>query len=249
MSLQPNVPVVNAGMPYVTGLELTWLTGTTMQVATGQARNSTNVNDITMDTAVTINAAVIGQINGLDQGALANNTKYYVFAVADSRGYNTTGAIISASQTNPLKPFGYDMVAYLGMVKTSGAAAILDFTQIGSSSDRTMMYGLAIATAIVAGNATAFTAVDCSASIPTTADAVILKAALTPGAAGRSVSLRATGSTSAAGQNTMSGDVAAVVHVASMTVGCNSAGSFDYLVSNAGDAVALSIYGYVDQLI
>ncbi len=257
MAIAPNIPVVNLGYSDLQGGRLSWLTGTTMTVASGQFRNSTNQNDIVLSAAVTINTAANGA-NGLDVGVMANNLLYAVYVIASSKAGDTTSddyvapaGMLSLSFTAPTLPGDYDMFRRIGTVKASGAAALLDFTQRGNGKDRDMYYGAVIATAVVAGNATTFTLVDCSALVPSTAGEIILKADLTPGAAGRFVSLRATGSTSAAGQNTMSGDVAAVVHSASMTTPCTTIAavtSFDYLVSNAGDAVALSVYGYVDQL-
>src|SRR6478609_5307230 len=117
-----STPITNARQYYINGLQLAYLTGTTMTVSAGRCSNSTNVNDISVGLplnvaatqtgvlpvaagtgAVTINTAATGAA-GLDTGAMANNTFYAVYAIGDSYGINDGSAIISANLTAPLLP-------------------------------------------------------------------------------------------------------------------------------------------------
>lgn len=151
MALIPNNPPVNKGAYYMTGLQMAYATTTTLTIAAGQCRDSTNTNDINMTSAVTINVRNNGA-NGLDQGVLAPNTFYAVFAVGNSTANDaslaaaasqptppiqppttitaSTGGLfapaiglISLSATAPALPSGYDMFRRVGYILTNGTAA------------------------------------------------------------------------------------------------------------------------------
>jgi len=90
----PLVPVVNKGLSYMNGLQMTWTDGDTLTIAQGQCRNSTNVNDIILarpplnngtavTTPFTVSTAIVGA-GGLDQGTMANNTFYAVYVISSS---------------------------------------------------------------------------------------------------------------------------------------------------------------------
>lgn len=67
---------------------------------------------------VTINAAVTGE-NGLDTGALANNTWYNIWLISNGL---TTAGLMSTSATAPTMPSGYIYKYRLGAFLTGGAA-------------------------------------------------------------------------------------------------------------------------------
>jgi hypothetical protein len=226
---------------------MAWVSGTSITVAAGQCSDATITNQIILPALVTINAAVNGA-NGLDTGALANDTFYAVYAIADSTGYQPAAALLSLSATAPTLPFQYDMMRRVGYVLTSSAAAILDFTQRGEGLSRDMYYANEIATNITAGAATAFAAVTASASVPVSGKEVYLKAVLTADAgATRTAALKATSSGSTAGQVFMSSP-ASTVTTASVVCPCDASGAISYLVSNASAAIALSVSGYLDSI-
>lgn len=241
------LPVVNAPEKYLNGLQLTWTTATTLGVAAGRARNSTNQNDIILSAAVTINGAANGA-NGLDTGSLANNTFYAVYVIGDSFQNQTPAAIISADLSSPLLPFGYDMIRRVGYVKTDGSAEFLPFRQEGSGVDRWMWYDVAIATDITAGASATFAAVDMSDGIPslTTGSMVNLLTVFTPTAGDDTVQLRPGDSTATDGYTRMSGSVAAVAKTGNLVVPYDATTGVDYKVT--GSATALSVAAYLDQL-
>jgi hypothetical protein len=82
MAQQPNYPMVNLGDLYVQGGRLAYATTTAFTVAAGQFRDSTNTNDIVLP-ATTVSIAHAG-LNGLDVGAVAASTVYYVYAIGSS---------------------------------------------------------------------------------------------------------------------------------------------------------------------
>ena len=242
-----STPVVNEGFKYINGMRLAYATATTMTVAAGQCRNSTDVNDINIDAAVTINTAVNGAA-GLDQGSMANNTFYAVYAIGDSFGNNAGSALISADLSSPLLPGGYNMYFRIGYVKSNGSAQILPFRQEGVGMDRWMWYDAAIATDITAGASATFAAVDMSDGVPdlTISGEVNILAVFTPTAAADTLELRPGDSSASAGYARASGDVAAVAVTTNMVLPYDATTGIDYKVT--GSAVALNVAAYLDQL-
>lgn len=248
----PNLPIVNLGNTYVNGLTLGWTDGTHLTISTGQARNSTDQNDIVMATAVTINTAVQGA-NGLDQGALGANTFYSVYVIGDSTamdqtspGYVPSAGLLSLSATAPALPANYDMFRRIGTVLTSGGSVLLAFRQLKAQAYRKMWYDASIQV-LAATAAAAFTAQNISAAVPPMATEVGFRANLLPNAAGNFVELRPTGSASAAGYVQMSGDVGAVHHIDTISCPCNATPSIDW-VTDAASTVALNVEWYLDPI-
>lgn len=143
MSTLNAVPVVNLRVPYITGLFVSYATGTTLTVSAGQCSDSGNVFDMVLPNAITINAALNG-LNGLDTGSLAANKIYSIFLVSDPVTGLATGAVLSLSTTTPFMPFvngvTYSVYKRIGWVYTdSGAAFFLRQLVSGSNLDRMYM--------------------------------------------------------------------------------------------------------------
>jgi len=128
-----------AGAPrsYLAGYALSNNAGgtTAIDVAAGVARDSTNVIDIVLASAVTAKtlgtAWAAGNSQGmLDTGTVGNNT-YHVYAIRkDSDG--SVDVLASLSVSAPTMPAGYTYFRRIGsIIRSSGA--ILLFTQIGDS--------------------------------------------------------------------------------------------------------------------
>lgn len=246
--MPPLTPLVNAGLMYINGLRLTWTSTTAISVASGQCRNSSDVNDITLSAAVAVLTTVQGA-GGLDQGTIAASTFYAVYAVGDSTGYESGSAVISTSATQPLLPAGYDMYRRIGYVLTDGSSHFLEFRQDGIGSDRWMWYDTAIATDITAGSSATFAAVSLALSVPaltSTKSLVTLLTAFTPTAAADKLALRPGDSSSTNGCVIVSADVAGVAHTSMQTLPYDATTGVDYKVT--GTAVALSVAAYMDQL-
>lgn len=270
-SLIPNSPVVNMGNLYLNGMGLTFVSTTAISVAAGQCRDSTDTadmimggnlfataanpsgsagtsNPVSVSTAVAISTAVRGA-GGLDQGTIAADTFYDVYAIGDSKGFNNGSALLSlTSNSAPSLPLGYDCYRRIGTILTGSLGVVLAFDQRGKSFDRTMLYRASIATDITAGSSATFAAVDVSLSVPRTNVMGIFKVHFTPTAADDEVALRSGESSTDEGQAVASGSVAAVVTAAMLNcpVGLTLASGIDYKVT--GSAVAINTQGYVDQL-
>ncbi len=265
MAILPEVPMVNAGNLYINGLGLSnnaTTPNTLLNIAAGACRDSSNINDIVVSSAVVLNTAAKGAL-GLDTGTLAASTLYAVYAIGSSTNQIGNGqplsaypgtVIISASFSQPVLPQNYDMFRRIGTVATDGSSNLRAFVQVGSGSVRTMNYGTAIATSITAGASTAYAAVGLNAVsgvVPAQVCVVRLGVVLTPATAGNKVTLQPIGAASGTDFASLSGDVAAVAHtdVLSCVTGiAASVSNLNYKVSNGGDAVAITVRGFDDNL-
>lgn len=219
---------------------------TKLDVATGTILDSTGTFQLVLGTAVTINAATTG-LNGIDTGTFAASKVYAVHLVCDPQTLQTAGCMISLSSTAPTLPTGYSAFALIGYAVTDSSAHFLKgYWTAGNGTSRLFMYDAPQATAITAGAATSYTAVDLSALVPTVDNLPVWVAtSLTPSAAGRGVFLQPTGAT---GDAVISlGQVTSVVVDANNLVLAKLSSSLpkiSYKVSNGSDAVAINVAGY-----
>lgn len=246
--MSTQTPIVNEGLKYINGLTLSRTSNTIVAIAAGACRDSTNTNDIVVESALAVSNIIAGA-GGLDTGTVANSTFYAIFVIGDSTKYNDPVGLFSTSATAPTLPFGYDMFRRVGWAKTNGSAQFLEFRQRGASNDRWMWYDVAIATDITAGSSATFAAVDLSGGLPdlTVTSEVNLLCLFTPTAANDTLELRPGSSSAAAGYIRASGAVAAVVETTNLVCPTDITTGVDYIVT--GSAVALSVSAYLDQLV
>jgi len=272
MSLQPNYPVENAGLQYINGLQLAYVGTTSFSVATGQTRDSTNINDIKVTAALTVSISASG-VNGLDTGTIAASTLYYVFAIGNSCANDPTvatnasgggvfqagQALISLSRTAPVLPTGFDMFKRIGAIRVNGSTHVEPFNQTGLGNNRTMRYQAPVApgSASTAGSTTYTTIGTLTALVPQIACEVLVSAALTPNSAGNVLYLAPYGNTAIASNgfaDALSAEVTGHAQQATMrTPGAlNAAGTpiieVDYATTSGSDTVAFLVVGYVDQV-
>lgn len=186
--------VVNLGLSYVNNLQMAWGSNTTLTVAVGQCRDSTNVFDMVLGSSVTINTAVVGA-NGIDTGTIGASKTYFVHLISDSRQVKSTAAMVSLSSTAPTLPSGYDTFRVIGIWLTDGSSHFIKGYVAGNGSLR-QHYHDANISVLASGTATALTAIDLSAAVPAVDNTpVYIQADYTPATAGDSVSFATTGST------------------------------------------------------
>lgn len=245
---QQLVPIANLGSLYINGLQVSnnaTTPNTKIDVALGQARDSTNIFDIVLTAGVTINAAVNG-INGLDTGTFAASKNYYVHVITDSTNNLPTGCIISLSRTAPTLPFGYSVFRVIGAMTSDSSVHFLPGYWSGNGSERLWMYDAPQATAITAGNATSYTAITLDPWVPAIDGIPVwISSAFTPGAASRTLKLQPAGGTGDA--ITVTGQVTSVVVSSNsylVSKIASSVAKVSYKVANSGDAVAINVAGY-----
>ncbi len=272
----PNVPVVNAGSLYINGLQLSWLAGV-VSVSAGSCRDSSNVDDILLQSSVSIALNVYGA-NGVDinaynpstPGKLYVNSFYHVYLIGDSKGYQPTAAMLSLdlvpNQPSPPSvvgvlslPLGYDMYRRVGTLFTDNGAtpAIIGFSQYGNGNSRTIWYyNLLRAFSYSAGaSPTVFTANEIGQGVPSGPEAyeAWMIVDYTPTAAANFIQ--------------MSPFAANPSGTGMIKFGCGGAGALQnnvllvptspdaagypsvfYESSAAGDSVTVSVVGYKDYL-
>ncbi len=132
------VSSVNAGIlrGYIDGLITSRASTTTVTVAAGTVRDSTDAHCIYLSAATTKTlqssgawAAGTGN-NGLDTGARANSTWYHVWAISQASGASPD-VLFSTSATAPTMPSGYTLKRRIGSIKTDGSGNIILYWQYG----------------------------------------------------------------------------------------------------------------------
>ena len=234
---------------YVNGLGLSndaTTPNTKLDVAIGSILDSSGTFQLSLSAPVVINAAVNG-LNGLDTGSLAASTVYAVHLVADPVTQQASGCMVSLSASAPLLPFGYSAFALIGHVVTDGSSHFLKgYWSAGNSGHRVFMYDAPQATAITAGAATSYTAVDLSAFVPAVDNRPVwIASAFTPNAAGHAFKMQPYSATGDA--IIINGQVATVVvNSNSYLFSKLNSGKpeINYLVANGADAVAINVAGY-----
>ena len=231
---------------YVNGLGLSRTSNTVLSVAPGNILDSTDTFQLTLGVAQAINSANTG-LNGIDTGVFAASTVYAVYLVADPVTLMATGAMISASLSAPVLPFGYSAFALIGYAVTNASTQFLPgIWSAGDSARRTFMYDAAQATSVTAGAATSYTAINIQTLVPLVNNTPVwISTVFTPGAASRTLSMRPSAGTGAA--VTITGQVTAVPvtsqsYLFSSTATTNQ--QISYIVSNAGDAAAINVAGF-----
>lgn len=262
-----STPVVNAGFKYVTGLQMSWTSTTTITVQPGLARNVGNINDIVVGIPPNVSGSQTGEepdgtsapvvasvsfngAGGLDTGTVAANTFYAVYAIGDSFGNNPGSVVLSKSSTVPQLPMGYNMSRRIGYILTDGSSYILKFYQYGSDSDREMYYDVGIAAPTTAGS-TAYAAIALGASVPPITTEVILKVSYTANSATNIASFIPFGSTATNGIEVFGYGVAALQQgMLTILTELNTtpAPAFQYKTTSASDTLVLTVAGYVDYL-
>lgn len=236
-------PIVNAGLLYCNNLDLAWASNTTITMAAGAARDSTNVNDIVLSSSATINGAVIGA-NGIDVATIAASSMYNVFVIGDSTSNNDTAGLLSLSNT-PSLPSGYDMYRNVGSVLSDGSSHFLLFWQSGAGQTRTIYYDVAISE-LSGGSSTTFAEIDLATSLPDAATQVIFKATFTPDGATEIAEFLPYGSAAASGMITFGYGVAGAQQgMVTVPVRLKSGvPTVQYKVAS-GDTLSLSTAGFV----
>lgn len=238
--------VVNIGLKYVNGLNLAWATDATITMAAGAARDSSNTNDLVLDSSVTINGGTVGA-NGVDVAAIVASTMYAVYVIGDSTGYQDTAGLLSlASSTTPTLPSGYDMYRRVGWVLTDGSADLLLFWQFGNGEIRSYYYDVGISE-LSGGSSTSYAEIDLATSVPPIATEVLMVSTYTPNSATNVAHIIPFGSTATSGVVRIGGGVAAA-QVSMITVPArldSTTPKIEYKVQTS-DALTLLTAGYKD---
>lgn len=245
----PNSPIVNAGLSYVNGLGMAYVDTTHLTVATGQARDSTNTNDITNSATVTFLTTRVGA-NGVDLAAVTTSSIYALYIIGDSTAYKTTACLASLNATTPSLPEGYDMFRRIGWIFSDGSSHIIKFWQIGGSGGGRLMYWDVAVSVLSGGTSTTYANVDLSTAVPPLATTdVRFIATYTPNSATNIAHMLIFGSSATNGMVQIGGGVAAA-QVSNIIVPAalnTTKPEIQYKVQTS-DTLSLSVEGFTDYL-
>lgn len=197
---------------FVQGLQVSVASTTTLGVAAGSCRDSSDEQNIDLPSAVVINFANAGVVNGIDTGAIGASKLYYVYVIGSSLDPSgeekPVGGLVSLS-SSPLLPPGYDMYRRVGWARSGAGSTLLTMYQSGEGNVRQYSYDTMIV-ALASGTATTLTAIDLSASCPPLNNMKVnFFVEFTPASAGDTVKFAPFGSTATVIPG-VSGAVAAV---------------------------------------
>lgn len=224
-------PIVNDPMLYINNMQVSRASATTLSIAAGMCRDKNNIIDMNLgnyldmgdqslseNSATTLNAAVVGA-NGIDVGALANSTWYYVHVIGDSSAKKPVATLLSTSRTAPTLPQGYDSFRWIDVQRTDGSAQFLLSYNYGNGSYRRKQWDAAIAV-LTNGTATSLTAVSLDAAVPPIDSLPVnLRVEFTPNVAADYVAFAPFGSSAAtANLVAFSGAVAAVKQIGQISL-------------------------------
>ena len=265
-----STPVVNGGIKYVYGLQMSYTSATTITVQPGRARDQFNVNDIVVGYAPNVAASQTGEatippypagvptvvsvafngVGGLDTGTVAANTFYAVYAIGDTFNNNPGSIILSTNGTTPQYPMGYNCSRRIGYILTDASSHVLNFWQYGNGGSRDMYYDVGIAAPTTTGS-TAYAAIALGASVPPIVAEVIMKVAYTPASATNIASFLPFGSTATPGIKVFGYGVAAAQQgMLEILTELNTtpAAAFQYKTTSGSDTLVLTVAGYRDNL-
>ena len=155
---------------FVTGMVPSYTSPSQVTISAGRARSHNDQRNIILAAPVVVDIAVAGA-GGLDAGAEAANTWYFIFVISDSTGVLPTVGLLSTAANAPTMPAGYDTRRRIGSVRNNGASDFRDFQVSGTGASRSVQYRDAISTRqrLTGGAAVVVTAVGCGPLIPSTA--------------------------------------------------------------------------------
>lgn len=250
----PNTPIVNAGSRYVNGLTMTWVDATTIEISSGAARDSQNINDLILSDTVDLDLTLSKRVNGLNTGSLEATKAYKVYIVGDSFGYNATGVLAILDQGQIALPLGYDIYAQIGSFTTDGSSDVRKFYQYGRAASRFYYYDIPV-NVLTNGSSTTDVVIPLTNIVPRESAAGDAKTVLydcvcvfASGSDGFGL-----GTDGNAGNfliNPLSGTPTiyySLNFIAQMTT--DEIIAFDYLVNDASDSLTVNIAGYEDALI
>jgi len=254
----PQNPIVNAGLLYVNGLQMSITSNTvgvkTILVSPGEARDSTNINDIILDESITINGANIGP-NGVDVVPIIANNFYAVYIIADSTKKKPTAGLFSLVNNfpptvpPPFLPLGYDMFRRIGWILTNGSANIVVFYQRGINENRQYYYDIPI-NIITDNSSTVYLAIAVVEAVPPLVPSeVLLNIVYTPSSASNKVQFALNDSFSNQAGIIQFGCGVAALQTGTISVPTSQL-PFQRIncLVNSGDVVTLNAVGYTDYL-
>jgi len=238
---------------YLFGLTLSQASTTSVGIAAGSCRDSTDADNMVLGSAVTktTGAWAAGSGNGgLDTGSIAATTWYHVHVIKQPGGLaGGVDALVSLSATSPTMPTGYTLPRRIGSVLTDGSKHIIAFQQDG---DRfRWKANVQDVSSLNPGTSAVTVALSVPTGVVTWADiAVTINNGTSSNVFGLVSSLDETDSGPTGGTaNFSAGQTTTTEIFGGLLIKCNTSGQLRYRISASGanDRVIINTFGWVDQ--
>lgn len=231
---------------WCSGLNISWLTATTLNISPGEISDVQNQNDLLSRNNIILDSSIIGA-GGLDNGTLAEGL--YKIYILNSVLPNLPSVIMSLSDS-PVLPFGYGYYKRIGYVAVDSSLEFVKFWQVGDGMVRAYFYDT-LPNVLTGGTATTFTNVSLTKVVPLVDNVkVTFKATLTPAVAGDAAYLLPVGGL-ATTPNGILGSVATVPQIAQLDCVAKVSGVdsvVTYKVTSGTDELDLDVLSYIDYL-
>lgn len=169
------LPLLPTG--YIDGLGLSFNTVAIVDIAAGEASDSTHVFNLVLSTPKTADITVTGA-GGLQTGSTeAVDTWYKVLVIGTAFGPPEPTNVLLVPDGTAFSEVGFDVFRQVGWVRNDGSSNFIDFKMTGDGKHRTVMWINDTANRLVlsGGSAQTATAVDCSSLVPPTSELAHLK--------------------------------------------------------------------------
>lgn len=218
---------------------------------------------ITADSAVLVDSSNLGKqfasisktvditisgAGGLDTGAEAANTQYYIWLIG--KGDGTINGVFSTSTTAPTLPSGYTYYARVGSVRNDDGGSGTDLREIYQQGNRAFVSDCIIDyRALNVGSDGTYTDVDLSSFMPATSRVVILHGEIAGSSTGGRVALKRKGSTSTVGfLFGVDGLVSGANESFYTEIPTDASRVIQYYRLTGGGTVSLDVCGWYDNL-
>ncbi len=174
-------------------LELSYVSAGVVGTGPGVCLSDSHTEFIEFPLGIDVDITV-GGVNGLDAGAEAPSTWYYVWLIKNL----VTGVVaglLSLSSTAPTMPVGFTTKRRIGVIRNDGAGNFLNFKQFSYGNRRRYewWYDMTGRRVLAAGGNANWTVVGCASIVPPTADVMWLNVLQT--VAGVAANVRSMGNT------------------------------------------------------
>jgi len=254
---QGNTPITSQPAGHISGMELTWIDVTTLDLSPGRCRDAGNNTDIILPSIAPADVSVSGA-GGLDIASEQANKWLYCYCIADTEDVNPTDTLLSLIEPGvvpPTLPGGFFVHRFVGSIRNDGSSNYRKFHQYRYGNLAQVWYEIDLTNSRVLnnGNATSFTEIDLEAFMPKTARGLVhLSVRLqTPSEADGLVEFRPTGSTIDPSPHRLElRDVENGTAIHSISISVPTAGDqkIEYRVNSSSRPVDIHVLGY-DELI
>ena len=135
-------PITGYPLGFINEMAITHVSANQKRIEIGQARSQNDLKNIDVTVPLTLTLSNSGA-NGLDTGAEAADTWYYIYAIADSNDVLPVAGLFSISNTTPTLPVGYDRFRFIGAARNDSSSDLYsDYMMSTTGVDRHVRWNI-----------------------------------------------------------------------------------------------------------